>query len=129
MLGASVQVPIFDGRKLKADELTARADLDEANAQLKQTRELAVLDAATALQDLSAAEAAWQATAGTVEQAQRAYQIAELRNREGLSTQLELNDSRLSLEQAQANRAQAARDLQVARARAALLPSLPLATQ
>jgi outer membrane protein TolC len=128
-LGASVQVPIFDGRKLKADELTARADLDEANAQLKQTRELAVLDAATALQDLSAAEAAWQATAGTVEQAQRAYQIAELRNREGLSTQLELNDSRLSLEQAQANRAQAARDLQVARARAALLPSLPLATQ
>jgi outer membrane protein TolC len=128
-LGASVQVPIFDGRKLKADELTARADLDEANAQLKQTRELAVLDAATALQDLSAAEAAWQATAGTVEQAQRAYQIAELRNREGLSTQLELNDSRLSLEQAQANRAQAARDLQVARARAALLPSLPLSTQ
>jgi outer membrane protein TolC len=128
-LGASVQVPIFDGRKLKADELSARADFDEAQAQLKQTRELAVLDAATALQDLSAAEAAWQATAGTVEQAQRAYQIAELRNREGLSTQLELNDSRLSLQQAQANRAQAARDLQVARARAALLPNLPLSTQ
>jgi outer membrane protein TolC len=128
-LGAAVQVPIFDGRKLKADELSARADLDEARAQLKQARELAVLDAATALQDLEAAEAAWQATAGTVEQAQRAYEIAELRNREGLSTQLELNDSRLSLQQAQANRAQAARDLQVARARAALLPSLPLSAQ
>jgi outer membrane protein TolC len=125
-VAAGVQVPIFTGFRLKADELTARADLREAQAQLKQMRELATLDTATALQDLDAARAAWEATAGTIEQAERAYQIAELRNREGLSTQLELSDSRLSLQQAQANRAQAARDLQVARARAALLPSLPV---
>jgi hypothetical protein len=43
-----------------------------------------------------------------------------------VSTQLELADSRLLLVQAEANRAQAARDLQVARARIALLPDLPL---
>jgi hypothetical protein len=36
-----------------------------------------------------------------------------------------LSDSRVSLEIAQANRAQAARDVQVARARVALLPGLP----
>jgi len=35
-------------------------------------------------------------------------------------------DARLLLQQTQVNRAQAARDLQVARARVALLPSLPL---
>ena len=46
--------------------------------------------------------------------------------RAGVSTQLELTDSRLLLQQAEANRALAARDLQVARARAALLPELPL---
>jgi outer membrane protein TolC len=125
-LGASVQVPIFTGRRLKADELAARADLDDAQARLKQTRELAELDVATARQDLTAADAAWQASAGTVQQAQRAYEIAELRYREGLSTQLELSDSRLSLQVAQANRAQAARDLQIARARLALLPDLPV---
>ena len=125
-LGASVQVPIFTGRRLKADELAARADLDDAQARLKQTRELAELDLATARQDLTAADAAWQASAGTVQQAQRAYEIAELRYREGLSTQLELSDSRLSLQVAQANRAQAARDLQIARARLALLPDLPV---
>ena len=45
-----------------------------------------------------------------------------------MSTQLELSDARLLLQQAQANRAQAARDLQVARARIALLPDLPLGT-
>ncbi len=55
-----------------------------------------------------------------------AYEIAELRYREGLSTQLELSDARLLLQQAQANRAQAARDVQVARVRLALLPDLPL---
>lgn len=126
-LSASLQMPILTGGRLRASELTARANLTEAQAQLKQARELAVLDSATALQDLTAAEATFEASAGTVEQAQRAYEIAELRNREGLSTQLELSDSRLSLQVAQANRAQAARDVQVARARVALLPNLPIA--
>jgi outer membrane protein TolC len=125
-VGAAVSMPIFTGRRLEADEQTARADLDDAQARLKQTRELAELDLETARQDLAAAEAVWQASAGTVQQAQRAYEIAELRYREGVSTQLELSDSRFSLQQAQANRAQAARDVQVARARLALLPDLPL---
>jgi hypothetical protein len=43
-----------------------------------------------------------------------------------LSTQLELTESRLLLQQARANRAQAARDFQVARLRLALLKDLPL---
>ena len=59
-------------------------------------------------------------------QAARAYDIADVRYRAGVSTQLELSDSRLLLQQAEANRAQAARDLQVARARVALLADLPL---
>jgi outer membrane protein TolC len=125
-VGASVQVPIFTGQRLRAGELSARADLAEAQAVLKQTKELVELNAETAKQDLAAAEAVWDASAGTIQQAERAYQIAELRNREGLSTQLELSDSRLALQFAQANRAQAARDVQVARARVALLSQLPV---
>jgi outer membrane protein len=128
-LSASVSLPVLTGGRLRAMEASAQADLAEAHAQLQQAREWSLLDSATALEDLSAAEAALEASAGTVEQAERAYQIAELRNREGLSTQLELSDSRLSLQVAQANRAQAARDVQVARARVALLPSLPVAAR
>ncbi len=124
-VGALVQVPILTGGRLRAGARAAEADLTEARAALQRAREIAELDRASALQDLEAAEAAWAASAGTVEQAQRAYEIAELRNREGLSTQLELSDARVSLEMAQANRVQAARDVQVARARVALLPSLP----
>ena len=87
------------------------------------------MDARNAQLQLEAAEAVWQASAGTEEQAARAYQIAEIRYREGISTQTELNDLRIQQAQAQVNRAQAARDLQVARIRLALLPALPLTAQ
>jgi outer membrane protein TolC len=125
-IGATAQVPLFTGGRIKADEMTARADLSETQARLQLTRELATLDDASARLELANARAAWDATAGTVQQAQRAHEIAELRYREGLSTQLELSDARLLLQQAQANRVQAARDVQVARVRLALLPDLPL---
>ena len=127
-VGATAQVPLFTGGRIKADEIAARADLAETQARLQLTRELAMLDEASARLELANARAGWEATGGTIQQAQRAYEIAELRYREGVSTQLELSDARLLLQQAEANRAQAARDVQIARVRLALLPELPLTT-
>jgi outer membrane protein TolC len=127
-VGMAAQVPLFTGGRIKADEVAARADLAETRARLRLARELATLDEASSRLELANARAAWEATAGTVQQAQRAHEIAELRYREGLSTQLELSDARLLLQQAQATRAQAARDVQMARVRLALLPDLPLTT-
>lgn len=121
-----LQVPLFTGGRVTGDVAVAEAGLEQARLRLRQTRELAQLDARNTQLQLAAAAAAWDASAGTEEQADRAYQIAEIRYREGISTQTELNDIRIQLAQAQANRAQAARDLQVARMRLALLPSLPL---
>lgn len=125
-VGASVQLPLLTGGRQRGSEVVSRADVASARLQLRQVRELAQLDAQSALAELIAARAAFEASAGTIEQAQRAYEIAEVRFRSGVSTQLELSDARLLLQQAEANRAQAARDLQVARARVALLPELPL---
>ena len=127
-VGAVAQVPVLTGGRIKAEEMSARADLAETQARLQLARELATLDDASARLELTNARSAWEATSGTVQQATRAYEIAELRYREGVSTQLELTDARLLLQQAQSNRAQAARDVQVARVRLALLPDLPLAT-
>jgi outer membrane protein TolC len=127
-IGATLSVPILTGGQLRANEEIARADLEQSRAQLQLTQELAAVDTRTAWAELVAARAAWNVTAGTIEQAQRAHEIAQVRYREGVSTQLELSDARLLLQQAEANRAQAARDLQVARARVALLPDLPLGT-
>jgi outer membrane protein TolC len=126
VVSVGMSLPIFTGGRIRGDELVAQANLAEARAQLDQTRELAALDARLALSQLEQAEAAFAASAGTSGQAQRAFQIAQVRFEEGISTQIELNDSRLLLQQAQANRAQAARDLQVARTRLALLRDLPL---
>jgi hypothetical protein len=123
-----VSVPILTGGRIKAEEVEARADIDESKARLQLTKELADLDGASARAELRAARAEWEASAGTIQQATRAFEIAELRYREGLSTQLELADSRLLLAQARFNRARAARDLQMTRVRFALLPELPLAT-
>jgi hypothetical protein len=108
---------------------SARADVESARLRLQQTRERSDLDARTTVVQLASAVAAWEASAGTEEQARRAYQIAEVRYREGVSTQTELNDQRIQLAQAQVTRARAARDLQVARIRLALQPVLPLSGQ
>jgi outer membrane protein len=125
-VGVSTQIPLFTGGRIRGEELVAQANLSESRARLQQVREFAALDARVALNSLNQATASWEASRGTAEQASRAYQIAEVRYREGISTQLELNDSRILLEQATANRALAARNLQMARIKLALLPLLPL---
>ena len=124
-VGVALRVPLFTGGRIGGEVRVAQADLEEARYRLTQARELSELDSHAAMTRLQAAEASFAASAGTAQQAARAYQIAEIRYREGISTQVELSDSRILLEQATANRALAARDLAVARARIALLRDLP----
>lgn len=125
-LAGSVTFPILDGGRLKASERIARTNLEESQAQRKLVAELAELDSRSAFAVYRAARASFEATGSTLEQAQRAFEISDVRYREGLSTQLELNDARLAFEAAAAERARAARDLQVARVKLALLPELPV---
>jgi outer membrane protein len=123
----AVTFPFFTGGRVRGEELAAEAGVAEAEQRLKQVQEGATLDARNATALLEEAEAAWQASVGTQEQATRAYSIAEVRFREGISTGLELSETRVQLQQALANRARAARDLAIARVRVQLLPNLPLA--
>jgi outer membrane protein TolC len=125
-VSVSASVPLFTGGRIRGATMVADAGLREAQARLEQTRELAALDAHQAVAQLAQAEAALAASVGTSEQAAKAYTIAEVRFREGLSTQIELNDARLLQQQAAANRALAVRNLQVTRMRLALLRDLPL---
>ncbi|MEO8449148.1 MAG: TolC family protein [Gemmatimonadota bacterium] len=119
-------VPLFTGGRLGGERLAAKANLDEAKIRRTQITKAAALDTRNALAELEGAEASWRASEGTSTQAARAYQIADLRFREGISTQTELLDARIALQQAEVNRAQAARDLQIARVRIALIADLPL---
>jgi outer membrane protein TolC len=125
-IGVNVSVPLWTSGRLSGNTLVAEAALEQARIKVSQARDAASLDASTTVEQLQSALATWAATQGTVAQAERAYTIATLRFKEGLSTQTELNDSRLQFEQAEANRATAARDVRVARARLRLLRDLPI---
>lgn len=127
-VGISTNFPVLDGGRIKGDQLVAESGLQQARAQREQTKQFAALDARVALTALQEAEATWASSQGTAEQAQQAYSIDQVRYREGISTQTDLSQSRLLLEQAKANRAQAARNLAVARVKLALLRDLPLGT-
>src|SRR2546423_5611774 len=127
-IGLASQIPLFTGGRIKGDQMVAEANLREAQARYDQLREFAALDSRVTINNLLQARAAWEASQGTAGQAARAYSIATVRYKEGISTQIELNDARILLEQAVANRALAARNLQVARVKLALLPELPLQT-
>jgi outer membrane protein len=121
-----LSVPLFTGGRISGDKVIAGSNLEDARLRHRQTTELAQLDARSSLLQRASALEVLRASEGTAEQAARAYAIAEIRFREGISTHTELLDSRLALELARANRAQAARDALVARMRMALLPRLPL---
>jgi len=127
-INAVVNWPLFTSGRISGARQQAAATLDAARLRAKLTEEQAALDKVTVEARLTEAKDNSLATASVVEQAARAYEIAELRYSEGVSTQTELQDVRLQLEQARANQAQAARDTQVARFRRALLPYLPLGT-
>lgn len=127
-VSAAVSVPVFTGGRIRGDVLGAEASVAQARAQFRQAEELVLLDTRNALAQLRAARAIWEASEGTVDVAERAYGIAELRYKEGISNLLELNDARLLLQQAQTNRASAARNFQVAETRVELLPYLPVST-
>jgi outer membrane protein TolC len=125
-IGLQTSLPILDGGRIKGDQLVAEAGVKQARAQREQTRQFAALDTRVALNQLAEAQSTWEASKGTAEQAQRTYAIDEVRFREGISTQTDLTQSRLLLEQSRANRAMAARNLAVARVRLALLHDLPI---
>ncbi len=118
--------PVFNGGRIAGERIVAEANVAEARVQLESARDGAGLDAILSISALEQAQAAYSAAVGTDTQAERAYRIAEVRFAEGLSTAVELTESRVQLEQARLQRVTTARDLEIARLRLALLKDLPL---
>ena len=125
-LGVTLSLPIFDGFRRHAAIKSSEAELSAARAQLAQAGEVSDVEVAQARAAVTASALNLETSVRTVQQAKRAYEIAELRFSQGASTHLELVDTRVQLEQALLNQARAARDLRVARLRQELLPNLPL---
>jgi outer membrane protein TolC len=125
-VAAGLSVPIWTSGRLSGDIDVARANLIDAEQRLQQAKEGASFEARQAVNELRQAQASYLSSLGTDEQAARAYRIAEVRYAEGLSTQLELIESRNQLAQSAANRVTAARTLALAQLKLKLLKELPL---
>lgn len=106
----SISMPLFDGFRTKGEIDQARADLKTAELQETQLEESLSLQLAAALAEYRAARSQILARRQTVTMAERALELAEARFASGLSTQLEVSDAALLLDQARVNEVQALYD-------------------
>lgn len=126
-LGLEASFTIFDGFRRKATIHVAKAQAASARARYEESKRSGELRRMRAASAVETATATSLQSTRTVAQAKRAYEIAELRYKQGSSTHLELVDARLQLEQALLNQAQSSRDLRVALLRQAMIVELPFA--
>ena len=109
--GVKLQISLFAGgasasrvRQAQIAKLQAQKTLEDTEREIRIDVKRAWLNLHEARERLSAQE-------GGVEQARKALATTELRFKSGLSSQLELNDASLALNQAQLARVQALRDV------------------
>lgn len=106
----ALSVPIFDGFRTRGRIDQAQADLSLARLEESQLREALELQLEAALAEYRSVRAQIQARRQTVTLAERTLELAEARFGSGLSTQLEVSDAALLLDQARVNEVQALYD-------------------
>ncbi len=114
----AISWPLFTGMKRSADLDAANAGVKEAQVQLEQLRDGVRIQYEQALGDFARGKAQIDAAVRTSAQAQKVYDLTELRYGEGLATQLDVSSARLALQQARINEVQAYHDAYAALARA-----------
>ena len=100
----------FDGFRTRGQIAQARAQLQQAEAEEAQVREGLEVALAAAMAEYRMARAQIEAREQTVAMAERALELADSRFANGLSTQLEVSDAALLLDEARVNRVQAMYD-------------------
>lgn len=112
----SLSVPIFNGMRTRAEVAEAQVAVEQERLRLQQLRESVQLTYERARGERERSRSSIAARQLTVQQAQRVYDLTVLRYEQGLASQLEVSDARLSLLQARTNLAQAVADFYIANA-------------
>ena len=110
----TLEIPIFTGRRVEGEVAQAQSVYDRARAERDRLHEVVAIEAIQARSDLDRSLSTLMARSETVRQAQRAWELAEVRYANGISTQLEVSDARLQHSTAEVNEAQAVREYLVA---------------
>ena len=103
--------PLVDGGLSDARATRLEAEVRELTAQLQETIRVALLQVETERSEVDSRRANLTVTQRQVEAAREAFRIAELRYREGISTQVELLEAQVNLTAAQLQLVEARYDL------------------
>lgn len=106
-VGVQISVPIFNGFRTGAEVEEARSGVRQSRLERQQVEEGLLLEFDAAVGDFESALSQVTARRATVEQADQARALAELRFTAGSATALELSNARLNLQQARVNEAEA----------------------
>jgi len=112
-----LSLPIFTGLRIEGQVQQAQAALATAQAGRDRTRELVAIEADEARSELDRSLSTLLARRTTVRQAKRAFELANVRYTNGMSTQVEVTDARLQYRTAEVNEVSATRDYLVSFAR------------
>lgn len=103
VLGLNLSIPIFSGGYNAAQVRRAQSEVDRVDAQISEANSNVRIELANIYLRLQEAKERVEATMKAESTARRAFDIAETRVDNGLSTQVELKDSRVALDQSQVN--------------------------
>jgi len=106
--------PVFDGFRTQGQVVQARSVYETARLDEAKLKDQVTLEVRQALDAVREAQLILEALKGTVAQAGRLLQMAEQGLEFGVKTRLDVDDARVNLTQARANRASAQRDCLVA---------------
>jgi TolC family type I secretion outer membrane protein len=107
----TVQVPVFDSGRVRAQVEKAEAELKSAKELLSGVEKQVELEVKQAILNWRSAQERYKAAIAALEQAEEAYRIAMLRYEAGTGTQLEVLDAQVALTRARTNHVKALYDL------------------
>ncbi len=105
-VGVSLSINLWQGNRTKNAVEQSTITYEQTEQQLFQLKEYTTMSVKSKLQELKRVQSLIEVQNHTVEVAQRAYDIAKVRYREGAGSQIELQNTDLALKQARLNRIQ-----------------------
>ncbi|NYF87967.1 TolC family protein [Tunturiibacter empetritectus] len=103
-VAARIAIPIFTGRRIESDILTAKAVLHQREAELADIQARAVYDVRTALLDLKAAEASVEVSNANLSLAREGLRQARDRFLNGVTNSVDLVQAQQDVAEAEDNR-------------------------
>jgi outer membrane protein TolC len=116
LVGLNFSMNLFNGLRTKAKVEQSELDVATALQRKSQISDLIKLQTRTIINQLSSAKARITAQASTVSQAQRGFDISQIRYKEGTGSLLEISDAETALSRAQVNEISARLDYHTTKA-------------